>query len=633
MKYGAATNIRYRKMTSDEQIQGTLQTLRQATRSSSKLPQDTQFLLNLKGRFSPGSILLITLVGIALAEVVAMVVVYYFKGWSYPMQVLLDATVMTVIIFPLLYFLSFRPLLVHIRQRNQADSILQARLHLMQFTSTHTLDELLQLTLDETERLTGSAIGFFHFLEADQTTLRLQAWSTNTLQNMCKAEGKGLHYAVEQAGVWADAVRSRQPVIHNSYATLPHRKGMPDGHARVTREMVIPILRERKVVAILGVGNKSRDYTANDVEIASTLADFAWDIIVHNQAESALRKSEEKFRTLVDWTYDWEKWLDPHGNLVYISPSCERITGYTPEEFMADPQLLSHIIHPDDRQTYEKHQKTVHKDSIGPVSFEYRIISRDGREHWIEHICRPLFGPDERYLGRRISDREITERKQAERKIFHQNQKEIILTQTLDTIQTDIARDLHDTLGQNISFLRMNLAHLSERKSGNEEDLRIQNMTKAADESYELIRSLLSMLQSGITADPLSLFTRYANQVSERSALQINLTSQGNPNHISPHQTRQLFYIFREALSNIEKHASASKVSGEFLWGENALTFGISDNGNGFDPNTVRTDGHYGLNFMRERAEQLKGSFLIHSAPGQGTKITIVVPYEHNTLS
>lgn len=296
---------------------------------------------------------------------------------------------------------------------------------------------------------------------------------------------------------------------------------------------------------------------------------------------------------------------------------------------MADPDLLIRVINPEDRRLYEEHQTIIHDASAGLIRIEYRIISRDGSEHWIEHICRPLFGPDDRYLGRRINGRDITERKHAEMKILEQSQKEAVLTQTLQTIQTDIARDLHDTLGQNIGFLRMNLVHLSETKLGDPANLLIQNMTRAADESYELIRTLLSMLQSGYSGDPLSLFTRYAKQVAERSSLQVDITQQGHPHLLSPHQIRQLFYIFREALSNIEKYARAERVFGEFLWGEHTLTFGISDNGNGFDPHAVQASGHYGLNFMRERADILKGSFLVHSAPGRGTKITVVLPYEN----
>ena len=624
-------NTGYRKKISDEHSQGESQSLMRANRSISKILQATNDMLRIQGRFLPGRILAITIVGIALAEVFAMLVVYTVRDWPYYQQVLFDAAIMTVIIFPLLYFLSFRPLLLHIQQRDQAENILQTRLRLMQFADAHTLDELLQFTLDEIETLSGSTIGFFHFLEADQKTLWLQAWSTNTLQNMCKAEGKDSHYDVEQAGVWADAVRQRQPIIHNNYAALPHRKGMPEGHALVVREMVIPIMREDKVMAILGMGNKPQDFTANDVELVATLADFAWDIVEHKRAENALRKSEEKFRTLVDWTYDWEQWLDPRGNIVYTSPSCERITGYSPEEFIADPNLLIRIVHPDDRQFYTEHQGIIHDASAGPISIEYRIIARDGNEHWIEHICRPVFGPDDRHLGRRVSNRDITQRKQAEKKINEQNQKELILTQTIRTIQADIARDLHDTLGQNIGFLRMNLEHLSEAQWNDLTNIKtqIQNMTQAANESYELIRAMLAILQTGNSSDPLSLFTRYAEQIAERSSFRIDIISSGHSNQLSPHQIRQLFFIFREALSNIEKYANAGQVSGEFIWNEHALTLVISDNGGGFDLDAVQTTDHYGLKFMRERAELMKGSLSVQSAAGQGTKITVNVPYEY----
>jgi hypothetical protein len=280
------------KMTSDEQIQGGSRTLKRTSRSFSNRLKPTQDLHRIQRKFSPGGILAITIGGIALAEVIAMIVVYYLRNWPYTQQVFLDTAIMTAIIFPLLYFLSFRPLLLHIQRQDQADRVFQARLRVMQYTDAHTLDELLQFTLDEIETLTGSTISFLHFVEPDQTTLWLQAWSTNTLQNMCKAEGKDRHYDVEQAGIWADAARHRQPVIHNNYAALPHRKGMPEGHALVVREMIVPILRDKKVVAILGVGNKPQDYTSDDVELASTFADFAWDTVEHKQAENALRQSE-----------------------------------------------------------------------------------------------------------------------------------------------------------------------------------------------------------------------------------------------------------------------------------------------------------------------------------------------------
>jgi PAS domain S-box-containing protein len=621
-------------MVVDEHSQVESQSRKRSNRSLSGILQASNDWTWSQGRFSPGRILAITIGAIALAEVIAMIVVYYVRDWSYGQQVLLDASVLTAIIFPLLYFLSFKPLLLQIQQRRQSESIIQSRLRLMQFANTHTLDELLHFALDEIQTLTDSTLGCFHCLEADQKTVWLQAWSTNTLPTMCRVEGQDSQYHIDQTGVWADAIRHRQPIVRNNFPGLPHRHGMPAGHATVVREMAIPILRDKKVMAILGLGNKPRDFTEKDVAVVSTFADFAWDIAEHKQAENAIRASEEKFRTLVDWTYDWEMWLDPRGYIVYTSPSCERITGYSPEEFIADPDLLIRIVHPDDWRSFEEHHRLIHDASAGPIRIEYRSISRDGSEHWIEHVCRPLFGPDSRYLGRRVSNRDITERKLTEKKIIEQNRKELVLTQTIQTIQTEIARDLHDTLGQNISFLRMNLEHLSEAQWSDPADVKIKihSMTKAANESYELIRAMLGILQSGNSADPLSLFTRHAEQVAKRSSAQIDVTSLGHPQQLSPPQIRQLFYIFREALSNIEKYANAGRVSGEFIWEEHALTFGISDNGSGFDPDAIQTRDHYGLRFMRERAELLQGSFSIQSAPRQGTKITVIVPYE-NELS
>ena len=172
-----------------------------------------------------------------------------------------------------------------ISERKRAENIMSARLRLVEYSALHSLEELLQATLDEAESLTDSSIGFYHFVDSDQKSLSLQAWSTRTLREMCTAEGKGLHYDVDEAGVWVDCVRERKPVIHNDYSALAHRKGMPPGHADVIRELVVPVFRGDRIVAILGVGNKPVNYNASDIETVSMLADLAWDITERKRAE------------------------------------------------------------------------------------------------------------------------------------------------------------------------------------------------------------------------------------------------------------------------------------------------------------------------------------------------------------
>ena len=600
--------------------------------SGSTLGDDQQStgLKKIQGRYSPAFILLITIAGIAVAEVIAMIVVYSQRHLPYPQQVVIDTAVMTVIIFPILYFLSFRPLLRHIQQRHQVERILQSRLRILQYANAHSLPNVLQFTLDELETLTSSKVGYFHFVEPDQKGVNLQAWSTNTLRVYCSVNPDRHHYSLDDAGVWADCIRLRKAVVHNDYASLPYRRGLPDGHAPVLREMAVPIMRDGNIMAVLGVGNKPDVYTDKDIEIVSTLADFVWDIVKQKQAGDALRKNEEKLRTLTDWTYDWELWLDPSGGVVYNSPSCERITGYIPDEFVTNPDLLIDIVHPDVRELYREHHQLVHDESADVEKIEYCIFARSGEERWIEHICRPVFSDGGQYLGRRVSNRDITQRKMAEQEIEERNQKEKMLTQTIHTMQLDIARDLHDTIGQNISFLRMKLDYLSGKSGIKRADMltEMQSMTKAANESYDLIRGTLAILQSTDSSDLFRVFSRYAEQIEERSSVEVEFASDGDPRTLSPKRMRQLFYIFREALTNIEKHSQASKVSIRIGWDANCLILAVSDNGNGFDPLITQYGSHYGLKFMRERVELLNGTLDIHSVIGSGTKLVARVPYE-----
>jgi len=554
--------------------------------------------------------------------------------------------------------LSKYSMIMDITDRKRTESVNMARLRLLQFAATHTLDELLEATLDEAEALTGSLIGFYHFLEADQKTLSLQNCSTRTKKEFCKAEGKGLHYDVSAAGVWVDCIHQRRPVIHNDYASIPYRKGLPPGHAPVVRELVVPVFRGENIVAILGVGNKPHDYTPEDIETVSLLADLVWEIAeskraeealrlsqfcidkagigifqsdgtgtifnvndyackslgysreelcalsvfdidpeitpermlelkeildergsvthhtthrrrdgmtfpveitanildfkgkkygisfvkditerreaeeslkrakeewertfasvpdliaildnrhrvlrvneamakrlglrpdecvglhcyeaihglsesppfcphtqtlmdgrkhvveVHEErlggdflvstiplndergvmigsvhiayditerkrAEEALRESEQRYRTVADYTYGWEYWIAPDGSLNYVSPSCERISGYSADEFIANPGLLISIIHPKDRPKAERHLLKVSngEPSSGSHEEDFRIIRRDGSECWVAHACQQVFAADGRYLGRRASNRDITDRKQAD---------------------------------------------------------------------------------------------------------------------------------------------------------------------------------------------------------------------------
>jgi PAS domain S-box-containing protein len=141
---------------------------------------------------------------------------------------------------------------------------------------------------------------------------------------------------------------------------------------------------------------------------------LAVEIQERKQAEEALREGEEKYRTVADFTYAWEYWLAPDGRYLYVSPACERISGYRVEEFQQNPNLLERITHPDDRHRLSVHIRDVLQGKSDVCEMEFRIITRVGKECWISHICQDVYNPTGEYLGRRSSNLDITERKQAE---------------------------------------------------------------------------------------------------------------------------------------------------------------------------------------------------------------------------
>lgn len=149
-----------------------------------------------------------------------------------------------------------------------------------------------------------------------------------------------------------------------------------------------------------------------NLEISNLIA-IKIDITERKRLENELRQSEERFRLVADYTHDLEYWQNEDGKIVYISPSCTRITGYEPADFMHDNELLHRIIHPDDRPLFDQH-----RDNIGPDGhrqpIDFRIITRSKKIEWINHVCRVIFDDQGRCVGTRGCNRIITEKKNIE---------------------------------------------------------------------------------------------------------------------------------------------------------------------------------------------------------------------------
>lgn len=127
--------------------------------------------------------------------------------------------------------------------------------------------------------------------------------------------------------------------------------------------------------------------------------------------------SEEKFRIIANNTYNWEFWEAPDGHFIYHSPSCERVTGYSPEELLTDSAIIKNLIHPEDLNNYISHRNKV-VDEKKSEKVIFKIINRKNETRIIEHVCQPIFNEHGVFLGTRGTNLDITESKLAEEALF-----------------------------------------------------------------------------------------------------------------------------------------------------------------------------------------------------------------------
>jgi PAS domain S-box-containing protein len=138
--------------------------------------------------------------------------------------------------------------------------------------------------------------------------------------------------------------------------------------------------------------------------------------IRQEQAERELRESEQKYHLVADYTADWEYWIGLKGEIVYMSPSCQAVTGHGVDEFVADPYLLITLVHPDDRTEFQAHSHA-HNEQAAEGKIEFRIVRNDGETRWISHHCRPVYDRQGNWRGSRASNRDITAKKRLEEEL------------------------------------------------------------------------------------------------------------------------------------------------------------------------------------------------------------------------
>ena len=212
------------------------------------------------------------------------------------------------------------------------------------------------------------------------------------------------------------------------------------------------------------------------------------------RASRDIKQLEKRFRIFADNTYDWEYWISPGGKILYVSPACLRVTGYKPEDFYTDSNLLNKIVHPEDRAIFESH--TCQGDDAEVIELDYRIINRNGQVRWISHTCRSVVDLDGQPSGRRASNRDITDKKNSEieridlERHLEQQQK----LETVGVLASSVAHDINSPLTGIISYAYLIKNQEEEEPQANEQyaDEIVHEATRIAG----MVKSLLSLART-----------------------------------------------------------------------------------------------------------------------------------------
>ena len=360
----------------------------------------------------------------------------------------------------------------------------------------------------------------------------------------------------------------------------------------------------------------------------------ARDITQRKQAEQALRESEERFRELFENSKDALYVHDLTGCYTSVNRAAERLSGYTREELIGrhfsillNPEYERHVRGHLERKadepsesTYETEIVTKHGHSV-PVEISSRLILADGAAVAVQGCLRDVSERKRVQAAARTYSRRLIEAQEGERR--------------------RMSRELHDQVGQILTAVKMNLHVLRKKCSAPEILASIEDNMKVIDEAVDQVRDLSVDLRPLLLDDfGLVVAVRwYLDRQAKSCGVPADFTthSLGEDDRFSSELETACFRIVQEAVTNVARHAHASRISVVLERVGQDLILLISDDGAGFDMKVLRTSAAtLGLRSMEERVQAMGGSITIDSAPDRGTAICarLPIPYPQiRTLS
>lgn len=349
------------------------------------------------------------------------------------------------------------------------------------------------------------------------------------------------------------------------------------------------------------------------------------DITDTQLAQQRISESEHKYRTLVEQASDAIFIANFKGEFQVVNPAATRISQFTEQELL---QMRIHEL--TIQQQLQAMPFRLEEIAAGNTATSERKLKRkDGSIIDVE-IAAKIIAPD-RFLA---FVRDISERKKVEAALMQSREDLRRLSNHIENIREQerlhISREIHDELGQHLTVLKMDVSRLAKKLDPSEKVLHneIEHILGSINSMVMVVRRISTALRPGLL-DDLGLIAAidwFCQDFEKRTGIQTSFISGVQEEELPKDWNIGIFRILQESLTNIARHAGATRADVSLVKQDDQLILLVEDNGQGLDPQIVENQKTLGIMGMKERAIMMGGSYSLQSSPAHGTLAELVLP-------
>jgi PAS domain S-box-containing protein len=420
----------------------------------------------------------------------------------------------------------------------------------------------------------------------------------------------------------------RKELIGKSLEGLIAPKTRKDTIAKILSGYSMPYesICLRKDGTVFPVEVCGKNYSSKGKELCVTAIR---DITKRRLREDVLQESEEKYKTLTENSLTGI-FIHQNGMFVFVNDKFAKMHGYKPEELLHKEHWV--LVHPDERKLLKEFAMKRLEGKPVPQQYEVRRMTKDGKTIWCEMMATVIQYRGKPAIMGNVTD--ITERKLAESAIKKSEEQLRNLTSYLQKVgeieRTNIAREIHDELGQTLTVLKMDLSWLSRRLADNQISLleKTDAMSHLISKTIQTVKKISTELRPGLLDDlGLSAAIEWqAEEFQKRTGIKCKISMEPKDITFDRDRNTAIFRIFQETLTNITRHAGATEVSVSLKQRVGRIELTVRDNGRGITEEELTNPKSFGLIGIRERVKIFGGNNIIKGVPGQGTTVTVRMP-------